>query len=262
LQQLDVKAILSEFMERLITAPASVLLLDYDGTLAPFQVERLRAYPYPGVVEILENILKSGKTRVVIVSGRPIDELRSLLLPLRSIEIWGSHGLEHQLVNGTCHQVNIAPEIAAALQQAESWLVATGLDHRTEVKPGGVAIHWRGVPEARIDSIRTHARKAFDPFADQSGLKLLEFEGGLELRVAHPNKGDAVRSILDSSDAKAPVAYLGDDYTDEDAFRVLNAHGLTALVRPEYRETSAQIWLEPPRELLGFLEQWLNNISK
>jgi trehalose-phosphatase len=58
-----------------------------------------------------------------------------------------------------------------------------------------------------------------------------------------------------------PVAFLGDDITDEDAFRVLGQRGLSVLVRSEHRETEAQAWLRPPRELIDFLLQWSNNIS-
>ncbi len=143
-------------MGQLTKAETSVLLLDYDGTLAPFQLDRLRAYPYPGVVQLLNSIIKNGRSKVVIVSGRPVAELRPLLLPLQNIELWGSHGLEHQSADGTSRLISVVPEISASLQEAEAWLSATGLDHRAEIKPGGVAVHWRGMPESRIDSVRAH----------------------------------------------------------------------------------------------------------
>jgi trehalose 6-phosphate phosphatase len=256
------KAAIVAFLDRLGQAPASALLLDYDGTLAPFQIERQQAYPYPGVLQLLESIIRCGQARVVIISGRPIAELRALLLPLHNLEIWGSHGLEHQSADGACRQATVAPEIAVALQRAEAWLAETGLAHRTEVKPGGVAVHWRGMPEVRMQSVRTHAQKALGSFADQPGLKLLAFEGGLELRATQPNKGDAVAAILEESAPDTQIAFLGDDLTDEDAFRALAERGLSVLVRSEYRETNAKAWLRPPQELIGFLEQWLSGISR
>lgn len=249
-------------MEQLTAAPASLLLLDYDGTLAPFQTERDRAYPYPRVLPLLESILECAKSKVIIVTGRPIAEMGHLLSPLRNIEIWGSHGLEHMLANGTYRQTTIAPGAAAVLSQAESWTTAAGLAHRTEIKPGGIAVHWRGMPDAEVERVRSCAQKGLSGFAEQPGLKLLKFEEGLELRVAHPNKADAITSILSGSDPKAQIAYLGDDITDEDAFCVLNSRGLTVLVRSEYRATNAQIWLQPPHELINFLEQWLNRVSQ
>lgn len=56
------------------------------------------------------------------------------------------------------------------------------------------------------------------------------------------------------------VAYLGDDQTDEDAFRALEKlgeHGLSVLVRTHVRETAADIWIKPPEQLIEFLENWL-----
>ena len=129
----------AEFFEQLAQAAQSLLLLDYDGTLAPFQVERNSAYPYPGVVPLLEKILDRGNSKVVIITGRPVASLRPLLSPSLQVEIWGSHGMEHFLADGTCRQVTIDPESAALLSSAESWFRAAGFGRQLEVKPGGIA---------------------------------------------------------------------------------------------------------------------------
>ena len=52
------------------------------------------------------------------------------------------------------------------------------------------------------------------------------------------------------------MAYLGDDLTDEDAFRAVATRGLGILVRQELRKTAAVAWLRPPEELLDFLHRW------
>jgi trehalose 6-phosphate phosphatase len=68
-----------------------------------------------------------------------------------------------------------------------------------------------------------------------------------------------VRAILSEADAGAPVAYLGDDATDEAAFRAINCFGphiLSVLMRRQWHKTEADIWLRPPVELRGFLEDW------
>lgn len=248
-------------MEQLIVAPSSVLLLDYDGTLAPFQTERHRAYPYPRVIPFLQSILQCKKSKVVIITGRPVVQIEPLVSPLHEVEIWGCHGLEHRLADGTYRQTTIASDTAALLSRAELWLTAAGLASNMEVKTGGIAVHWRGKPDAEVESIRTCAQNGLSAFLESSELELLEFEGGLELRVAHPNKGDAIVSILHGLGQQTQVAYLGDDQTDEDAFRVLNPRGLSVLVRNEYRETYARIWLRPPEELISFLERWINSVS-
>ena len=63
-----------------------------------------------------------------------------------------------------------------------------------------------------------------------------------------------------TSRAGMPVAYLGDDLTDETAFRAVNSlrsRGLSVLVRREWRQTAAEVWLRPPWELIEFLEAWI-----
>ncbi|MGH9571319.1 MAG: hypothetical protein ACRD4F_16865, partial [Candidatus Angelobacter sp.] len=54
------------------------------------------------------------------------------------------------------------------------------------------------------------------------------------------------------------AAYLGDDLTDEDAFQAINGRGLSVLVRPAWRSTTAQAWLRPPGELIQFLNDWIH----
>jgi trehalose 6-phosphate phosphatase len=253
--------VLADFLGRLGTAPSSILLLDYDGTLAPFQTRRDQAYPYPGVVCILESIMQCGKTRVIVITGRPVSEVQALLSPLSNFEIWGAHGLEHLLADGTYRQAAIASDVSKGLAEAEQWLKTSGLSSRSEVKPGGVAVHWRGLSDAEIEKVRASTRKGWGALAKHPGLKLLDFEGGLELRAAHPDKGDAIAEILRDLDPNVQIAFLGDDLTDEDGFRVLGDRGLSVLVRSEYRETNAKAWLRPPDELVAFFEQWMHCTS-
>ncbi|RZU39088.1 trehalose-phosphatase [Edaphobacter modestus] len=251
----------TDFLNKLPGAPASVLLLDYDGTLAPFHVERDRAYPYPGILPLLGAIQQTGRTAVIVITGRPVEEVQALLQPLAGIEIWGAHGLDHLLPNGTREQVPIDPSLTHALQRAEEWLHSQGMSALAEVKPGGVAVHWRGMSEDQIQEIRSSTLQGWAPLAEPKGLKLLHFEGGIELRVTRPDKGDAVGAVLRDLDLSVPVAFLGDDLTDEDGFRKLAQRGLSILVRNEYRETAATSWLKPPQELTSFLEQWLRRTS-
>lgn len=262
MQNVAISTALEAFFQQVGESPASVLLLDYDGTLAPFHVDRNQAYPYPGIVPLLERIVQRGKTKVVIISGRPLSELQRLLAPINSLEMWGSHGMERQLGDGQYRCVEVSEEDAKLLAQAERRITAAGLLSHVELKLGGIAIHWRGLPPEEADRVQRLTAKAWTPLAESAALKLLQFEAGLELRVARPDKGDAVRSVLADLEQHVPIAYLGDDLTDEDAFRVLNEHGLSILVREEYRQTVAGAWIRPPQQLIEFLERWLASLSK
>jgi trehalose-phosphatase len=88
-------------------------------------------------------------------------------------------------------------------------------------------------------------------------MQLLPFDGGLELRSSDRTKGTAVVQILSEEGDQVPVAYLGDDLTDEDAFAALGSRGYSVLVRTEVRESFARFWLRPPEELVEFLDIWI-----
>src|SRR5215470_6364459 len=78
----------------------SLLMLDYDGTLAPFHEDRMQALPWPGITERLDRLTTMPSVHLALVTGRSARELASLL-PLRhAVEIWGSHGREHLTSNG------------------------------------------------------------------------------------------------------------------------------------------------------------------
>jgi trehalose-phosphatase len=128
-----------------------------------------------------------------------------------------------------------------------------------EDKANGAVMHWRGASPQKAKRIEARTRSLFEPLAKLDGLKLLDFEAGLELRAGR-DKGEAVEAILDemsaTGQAPGPVAYLGDDLSDETAFCALKDRGLSALVRREWRKTDADIWLRPPAELRAFLTKW------
>jgi trehalose-phosphatase len=147
-------------------------------------------------------------------------------------------------------------EVAQILEAAKRWLGYQGLLGRAEIKPASIAIHWRALGENEAAELRAKILLGWSRIADGSGLKLLDFDGGVELRMAGLDKGDAVRTIREEVGPEVPMAYLGDDTTDEHAFRALEGGGLTALVRPRPRRTAARVWLRPPEELLQLLTNW------
>jgi trehalose 6-phosphate phosphatase len=256
MKALDYQVTYGPFLERLASAPARILLLDYDGTLAPFQNDRSRAVPYPEVLPLLARIMAQG-TRVVLISGRSPDDLAALSRIQPRPEIWGSHGFEQLKPDGSYEAEALSHQHQAGLSLAARLLNSEGLEARIEVKSGGVAFHSRGLNAPEAELITEKVRQLWQPVIAEYGLSLLEFDGGLEIRVPGRDKGFAVRTILAESVPDAAIAYLGDDRTDEDAFRALNGRGLTVLVRPQYRPTAAEVWLQPPQELIRFLEEWL-----
>lgn len=247
---------LEAFFQQLRAAPRRALLLDYDGTLAPFRVERDEAAPYPAVRELLNEMLAAGHTRLVIISGRAVHDVWRLVNLAAPVEIWGCHGAERLLPDDTYAGPELSEQTAGGLARAAGWVEHHSLVARCERKPASIAFHWRGAAPEVAQELRVLVSEAWLPLTGEAGLALHEFDGGIELRVPQYTKGGAVRQIMAEEGARAALAYLGDDATDEDAFRALRLRGLGVLVRDELRPTAARHWLRPPGELLAFLERW------
>lgn len=246
------------FFSTLHDSPHRALLLDYDGTLAPFQKERNKAFPYPGIREVLDRIIRDDHTKVVIVSGRRLDELIPLLGLAQLPEIWGSHGGERRLENGT-YLIEALPDAAIqTVSLLKSWTEQEGWKDLIEVKPLGLAIHWRGLSPNRVEAIKEHVKARLPLNIEEKGLTIHDFDGGLELRPKGINKGGAVKTMLQEMGPDGIAVYLGDDLTDEDAFEVIKNQGIGILVKNELRETKADVWLRPPEELIRFLNRWVS----
>lgn len=249
---------IEQFLETLAHAPCSLLLLDYDGTLAPFQQERDQAFPYAGIPPVLQKIVLEGHTRVVIISGRDTSETVPLLGLQPSPEVWGLHGLQRRHPDGRVETVRVDERCLEALADADRWLAYQQVRHKAEFKTGSIAVHWRGLSDWGKEDLRGRVLLGWKPIADYTGLTLLEFDGGVEIRPPEVDKGDAVNLVMSEMPAGTPVAYLGDDATDEHAFQAVRGRGLSVLVRPRWRQTAAQSWLKPPDELVTFFDQWLH----
>jgi trehalose 6-phosphate phosphatase len=256
MQSLETQMDYRSFLDQLKRVEQRVLLLDYDGTLAPFRTDREHAFPYPGIPYLVSRIASLG-TRVALVSGRRAEEVATLsgIRPLP--EIWGSHGLERLTPDGKYSVAELEEHHLSGLYQAALWLSREGLTRAAEFKPGSVAAHWRGMTAAETIELRRKILHGWLTVAEEYQLELLDFDGGVEIRVPGHDKGQAVETILHETEGIASVAYLGDDQTDEDAFQAIKGKGLAVLVREHVRETAADVWLKPPEELIEFLESWL-----
>lgn len=253
---LNQKADVAQFFDRLGKARRAVLMLDYDGTLAPFKINPRKAIPYEGVEKQIEGIIKDGKTTVVIISGRALSDLLPLLTLDPLPELWGSHGAERLAVGKAYVLSEVEEGVFQGLKIAKEKITPYVDPARCEFKPVSIAVHWRGVPEDEIERLREKITNDWGGLLEKYRLEIHPFDGGLELRPLGINKGNAVKKLLAETDKDAVVAYLGDDATDEEAFEELGERGLKVLVRLDPKPTKADIQITPPYELLQFLDYW------
>ncbi len=254
--------VIKEFTQQIERAGRGVFLLDYDGTLAPFAFSTSEVRPYPGVTQVLDAMLETGRARLVIVTGRYLKDAIPHLPTRTRLEMWGSHGRERLLPDGHYSVLGITDQAVAALTLADSWSAGIeSLGGRCEAKPGAFAIHWRGATTPQVEAIRKLVTAGFRNDHCDGVLEVHDFDGGIEFRAPGRDKGDVVRAILAETEPQVPVAYIGDDFTDEDAFVALRGRGLGVLVRPERRSSAAACWIRPPGELLQLLDLWLQALG-
>lgn len=247
-----------KFFARLLKTRSRLLMLDYDGTLAPFNVDPARAVPYPGIIPLLNHIANAGDTRMVIVSGRWTRDLVPLLGLHRMPEIWGSHGWERLRPGENCEVSRISQGALSALVDADDWVQSIeALGARCERKPAGIAFHWRGLGEHQVKEILAEIKSRWIERALGDNLYWHDFDGGIELRAPGRNKGDVVRTLKAEAGPDAALAYFGDDMTDEQAFEAVGPDDMSVLVRPQWRRSKAKLWLKPPDELLACLRRWI-----
>ncbi|MGE0386825.1 MAG: trehalose-phosphatase [Gammaproteobacteria bacterium] len=258
LREAAVDARLDDFFAEVARAPHPVLMLDYDGTLAPFRIDPQNAMPYPGVCELLDAIGMQTGTRLAIISGRWLRDLLGLLRLRRLPELWGTHGREHFPPGGPYRFVEPAAGAYAALFRADTWepdIRAAG--GRVERKPASLAIHWRGLSVSRVERIRALVQERWHEIGADGGIERRDFDGGIEVLASGISKATAVNAILAQAGG-APAAYLGDDRTDEDALRTIRGRGIGVLVAESRRDSAADAWVQPPQGVRDFLGRWLD----
>ncbi|HET6392398.1 MAG TPA: trehalose-phosphatase [Blastococcus sp.] len=193
---------------------------DYDGVLARLRDDPSDAVPEAGVAEVLARLSAADGVIVALVSGRGVADLQStsgLSGPFRWV---GSHGAEF---DGplTGELAGRRDDLAGRLAP----LVAATEGARLEVKPASVAVHVRQVADrAAAAALLADARSRAD-----SSLTLKPGKDVLELAVTDADKGSALRRLAAELGAVATL-YLGDDLTDEDAFRALGADDVTVKI--------------------------------
>ncbi|HEV2147887.1 MAG TPA: trehalose-phosphatase [Longimicrobiaceae bacterium] len=236
-----------------------VLLLDFDGTLAPI-VERPEMAAIPEATRAaLDRLLGAPGVVGAVVSGRGMADARERA-GISGIAYAGNHGME--IEGPDVHRVH--PEAQAARPQLEEVIAA--VEPALAEVPGAfvedkgltLSIHYRLTPEDRVERVRRVVREAVE---ERDDLRLTEGKKVLEVRPrVEWDKGRAVLFLLGHlrPPEGAPVLYLGDDTTDEDAFRALSSwpgdgEGVLVAERPP-STTAARAYVRSPEEVGALFE--------
>lgn len=212
------------------------VFLDFDGTLVEIAPSPSTVQPAGYLGALLESSSRHVGAALAIVSGRPIQDIDCILAPL-VLPVAGLHGLERRGADGAYKLPPALPrfdELRAALRR----FVAERPGLLLEDKGAALALHYRARPElaaettAALETILGSAR---------SGIAIQHGKAVMELRPEGADKGTAIAAFM----AEAPFAgrrpiFVGDDMTDEAAFRAVRTQGGVAVRVGEAADTAAQ----------------------
>lgn len=246
---------LPDFWPRLRAARHAILLLDYDGTLAPFHPDRMKAQPLPGVLPALDDLVSLDSTTVALVSGRPVAEIQGLT-GLSNLVIAGTHGFELFRPDSGISNTGLPDGAAETLDKIEDVARKIVGPELTERKIATVALHTRRLSDGEAAAAAGAFRERVASLIGTE-LELRDFDGGVEARVRGRDKGKAIREIIDGLQPADLVVYIGDDDTDEDAFRALPDNGVGIKVGWPEAPTAAKGRLADCEDVLRFLRNWI-----
>lgn len=247
---------------RIVSAEHLFLFLDYDGTLAPIADHPSKARLPARARRFLQQLARQPGSCVALVSGRRLSDLKAMV-QLPGLLYIGNHGLELQGPKlryahpGAQARRPLLKRMAQLLKKTlqpipEAWVEDKGLT---------LSVHYRSVPPGRAPLVRNILHEVVKPYLEKSQVRIAAGKRVFEVRPAvRWTKGTVVhwllaRHLAAGKKRTLPI-YIGDDQTDEDAFKALGSEGLSIRVgrsEPSY----AQYALSSPREVEKFLRRLL-----
>ncbi|NYT38599.1 trehalose-phosphatase [Allopusillimonas soli] len=230
---------------------AWAFFFDLDGTLAPLAERPEQASVPPATLGMLERLGCIAGGALAVISGRPLETLDVLLQPL-VLPLGAEHGAIIRDSSGNIHApANDAAGIVRALADALDESLGGMPGVLLERKNFGIAVHYRQAPEAAdaVRGIMQTVRSRFPQF------ELLPGKMVVEAKLPGVDKGRALSYLMrDIPFAGRKPLMVGDDTTDETAFREANALGGTS-VKIGPGATSARLRLAAQDALPGWIER-------
>lgn len=233
-----------------------ILLADYDGTLTRIVSNPKKALLNKRVRRLLKTLSRKKDFSVGIVSGRALKDVRCLV-GLKGIYYAGNHGLEIKgpgisFMHSSCKKfkpclTSLKKELASKTGSIKNAII--------EDKGLSISLHYRNVRKKDVGRLERIFKKITAPYVKQRKIKISSGKKVLEIRPpASWNKGNAAARILKKVKQVFPI-YLGDDVTDEDAFRALKMQRSVTVFVGKKKKTAAAYYLESPKQVENLLKR-------
>jgi trehalose-phosphatase len=252
-----------DFIKSVRAASHILLLADYDGTLAQIVGRPEDAVLSASVRQKLQALAGKSEISVGVISGRRLTEVASLVA-IEGIYYSGNHGLEiegpglkyvHPLA-GTARATmqNLAAQLAEALENIDGVII--------QQKGLSVSVHYRLAKPDKEDAVTGAVKRITAPHVDMGEIRVYPMKKVWEIRPpVNWDKGKAVEFIGREIKTNLKLSslltiYLGDDTTDEDAFKVLHRpDGWSIFIGGEKASSSADYCLNSVPEVEEFLDR-------
>ncbi|MDD5217060.1 MAG: trehalose-phosphatase [Candidatus Omnitrophica bacterium] len=249
-------------VETLIRDRLIVLFLDFDGTLSPIAARPELAKLLPAQRKTIKELSVQKDIKVVVISGRALDNLKKRVA-VPGITYVGNHGLE--LEDPGMRHVHPAALESRLLLKKITYRLKKAFKFMPQIlvenKMYSVSVHYRQLVEEKIRFAKVILLKEIGDHLGKGRIVLTEGKKVWEMRPpVEWNKGKTVlwilARILAHGGKRVLPIYLGDDVTDEDAFKVLQQRGLAIRVTDNPREKSwASHYLWSPQDVSEFLKR-------
>ncbi|MFH0935460.1 MAG: trehalose-phosphatase [Candidatus Omnitrophota bacterium] len=240
------------------------LFLDYDGTLTPIVEVPQKAVTPAEIKDLLKKLLKSRRCKVAIISGRALGDLQAMV-GIKGLIYAGNHGLEIE-----------GPDI-----KYKSWVspklksIFDGIKRELERRLPGIkgllledkglslSLHYRLVDKRQIPLVKESFGQVVRPSLNNRIIKVIAGKKVFDIRPAVEwDKGKVVlwllaRERFRRGDKNVVPVYIGDDVTDEDAFKALKNKGLSIFVGSASAQSRAKYYLKDTAEVVEFLKKIL-----
>ena len=248
-------ALQDKLMSSVLASQPIAVFLDYDGTLTEIVEDPAKALMSVETRNTLREL--APLCPIAILSGRDIEDVRRLV-NVDGIVYAGCHGFEIMTADGRRHDnpdwIRFLPfidraerEFRSSMREIQGVLV--------ERKRFAISVHYRRVDPSLVQEVE----RRFDAVA--SSLPQLRKTEGKKVFEVLPNvewnKGKALLFLMNflGLDQKGtrPI-FVGDDLTDEEAFKVIRDTGTGIVVGNVQRDTFARYYLLNPTEVRMYLE--------
>lgn len=235
------------------------LLFDYDGTLSKIARTPSEAKISDTMRALLQEVVKIDKVFLAIISGRPIEEVKQMV-GVAGAYYAGNHGFEiegpnfrflHPLLTKHRDELSlVVRRLRTSLSSFRGVLI--------ENKGATISVHYRLVNQALVPKLKL---SFFDVVHNVENIRITEGKMVLEVRPKIDwDKGKAANLILGKLKEPDLVFYVGDDQTDEDAFRALQSFH-TILILNGKLTSSAKYYLRNQGEVETFLRWFGTNLA-